>query len=110
MSSFLLAAPFSFSHAAPHARARTADLTEDQRVTLQLFERTFKSYIMESETARQERRRATELEGQLERARNDLVLGAHLPTQDGNPPPHETKRRESQRTRAHLKTQKNKPG
>eukprot|EP00546_Thalassionema_frauenfeldii_P020638 CAMPEP_0178907646 /NCGR_PEP_ID=MMETSP0786-20121207/7485_1 /TAXON_ID=186022 /ORGANISM="Thalassionema frauenfeldii, Strain CCMP 1798" /LENGTH=645 /DNA_ID=CAMNT_0020579465 /DNA_START=94 /DNA_END=2031 /DNA_ORIENTATION=+ len=49
--------------------------------TLKMFERTFGCYIMESETAKQLRSEATKIEGQLESARNNMVLGATI---DGN--------------------------
>mmetsp|Transcript_7012 Transcript_7012/g.12949 ORF Transcript_7012/g.12949 Transcript_7012/m.12949 type:complete len:694 (-) Transcript_7012:303-2384(-) len=55
-------------------------LTEQQIVTLKLFERTFSCYIMESETARSMRKECTAIEGDLESARNDLILGANLPS------------------------------
>ena len=51
------------------------ELTEAQRTTLRLFERTFGCYIMESSEARALRGEATALEGKLEQARNDLALG-----------------------------------
>ena len=50
-------------------------LSDAQRSTLLLFERTFGCYIMESPEARRLRGKATALEGQLEKERNDLVLG-----------------------------------
>lgn len=60
------------------------ELSTEQTTALKLFERTFSCYIMESETARSLRKKCTEIEGALESARNDLVLGAHLPVQDSN--------------------------
>ena len=44
--------------------------------TLRMLERTFGCYIMESEDAKKLRAEATEIEGQLESARNRLSLGA----------------------------------
>eukprot|EP00547_Thalassionema_nitzschioides_P015469 CAMPEP_0194242136 /NCGR_PEP_ID=MMETSP0158-20130606/7763_1 /TAXON_ID=33649 /ORGANISM="Thalassionema nitzschioides, Strain L26-B" /LENGTH=666 /DNA_ID=CAMNT_0038977165 /DNA_START=12 /DNA_END=2012 /DNA_ORIENTATION=- len=49
--------------------------------TLKMFERTFGCYIMESEIAKKLRSEATKIEGQLESARNSMVLGATI---DGN--------------------------
>jgi hypothetical protein len=45
---------------------------------LEMFERTFRCYIMESEDAKKLRNEATKIEGQLESARNKLSLGATI--------------------------------
>lgn len=46
--------------------------------TLKMFERTFGCYIMESEEAKKLRSEATAIEGKLENARNNMVLGATI--------------------------------
>ena len=50
--------------------SKSEGLTEEQKKTLQLFERTFKCYIMENPEARSLREEATKIEGSLESARN----------------------------------------
>lgn len=47
--------------------------------TLKMLQRTFGSYIMASDEAKSLRSKATEIEGQLESSRNNLVLGATMP-------------------------------
>ena len=63
-----------------HTRELLADsaLTDEQRQTLQLFERTFGCYIMESAEAREQRAECMRIEGGLEAARNTLALGADI--------------------------------
>jgi cytoskeletal protein CcmA (bactofilin family) len=46
--------------------------------TLKMLERTFGCYIMESEEAKTLRAEATKIEGGLEAARNNLILGATI--------------------------------
>ena len=53
-------------------------LSPEERKTLQLFERTFGCYIMESSDAKALRTEATTIEGSLEDARNKMTLGATL--------------------------------
>ncbi|KAJ1484191.1 hypothetical protein T484DRAFT_1894807 [Baffinella frigidus] len=55
--------------------------TPEQLKVLNIFEKTFKSYIMESDEAKQEREKATVMEGVLEDQRNKMKLGATLPGQ-----------------------------
>ena len=55
--------------------------TPEQLKVLNIFEKTFKSYIMESDEAKQEREKATSMEGVLEDQRNKMKLGATLPGQ-----------------------------
>ena len=43
-----------------------------------MFERTFGCYIMESAEAKALRTKATEIEGELESARNTMTLGATI--------------------------------
>jgi hypothetical protein len=61
------------------ALIETGAATPEQLKVLRIFEKTFKSYIMESVEARAERERATVLEGELEDSRNKMRLGATLP-------------------------------
>lgn len=51
---------------------------EKYKKTLQMLERTFGCYIMESESAKKLRGEATAIEGGLEAARNKLSLGATI--------------------------------
>ncbi|EOD37650.1 hypothetical protein EMIHUDRAFT_454829 [Emiliania huxleyi CCMP1516] len=55
-----------------------SDLSEAERATLAIFERTFGCYIMESEAALALREKCTAIEGTLEDARNKMRLGAVL--------------------------------
>jgi len=62
--------------------AKTRDLLKsadgDDATTLKMLERTFGCYIMESEEAQRLREESTKIEGELEAARNVLVLGATI--------------------------------
>jgi hypothetical protein len=53
-------------------------LSDAERQTLTLFERTFLCYIMESEEAKTLRTAGTQIEGKLEDARNKMRLGATI--------------------------------
>jgi len=57
---------------------KSADLSDEDRKTLKIFERTFGCYIMESEVALQLREQCTKTEGALEDARNKMSLGATI--------------------------------
>ncbi len=57
---------------------KTAQSGSMEEKTLLMFERTFGCYIMESEEAKKLRAEATNIEGNLESARNKLSLGATI--------------------------------
>ena len=59
-------------------RQHQGKLTPEERTTLDIFERTFGCYIMESNDARRLREDATNIEGTLEAARNTMRLGATI--------------------------------
>jgi len=54
------------------------DVTDDERKTLKMFERTFGCYIMESPVALTLREECMKIEGALEDARNKMTLGATI--------------------------------
>ena len=54
------------------------DVTEDERKTLQMFERTFGCYIMEDPEALKLRMQSLNIEGALEDSRNKMSLGATI--------------------------------
>lgn len=60
------------------ALEHSATLPTSQKKTLELFERTFSCYIMESEEAKRLREECTVIEGNLEQARNQMKLGASV--------------------------------
>lgn len=56
----------------------SSDLTDDERKTLKMFERTFGCYIMENPEGLVLREQCMKIEGTLEAARNKMKLGATI--------------------------------
>ncbi|GAX73907.1 hypothetical protein CEUSTIGMA_g1357.t1 [Chlamydomonas eustigma] len=64
-------------------RMKDADLTPEQMKVLQIFERTFKCYIIEDLEAKNVKERLNTLEAELSESRNQLALGYKDPQADG---------------------------
>ena len=56
----------------------SGEVTDDERKTLTMFERTFGCYIMESADALKLREECMKIEGTLEDSRNKMTLGATI--------------------------------